>query len=357
MMLQLPANLSEIADPARVGATRNAAGTGEVPAEWGEMLGLLLNAEPGEAMSTLGTIPVEGAPAPAPGSPEALARALFTALQGGKVLPPGGEGLPQLQPQGPQLAAQAGLLPAGAVAPAAGMDTGDAATEAMSRMLDLLRTLQGVADPAVASDGDLPVLQRAEMKLLESTEAGRLLLAANPPAAGTTATAAAGTVSPATATTTAAPTAGAAATPPSLPIATAPDQPGWDEAVGQRVLWMVANKSQVAELRLSPPELGPLEVKVRHDDDGLRLTFAAGNGAVRDALEAAAPRLREMFQAEGLRLENLDIGQRQADGERAGESATAEADGADGSLGEEAEAETATRAVRVTALGLVDLFV
>lgn len=355
MMLQLPANLSEIADPARVGSTRNAAGTGEMPAEWGELLGLLLTAEPGEAMPLPGSIPVEGAPMPAPGSPEALAQALFTALQGGKTLPPGGAPLPL--PQGSQLPGQAGMLPAGAAAPVAGADPGDAATEAMTRMLDLLRTLQGVADPSAAGDGDLPVLQRAEMKLLESTEAGRLLLAANPPAASATATAAAGTVSAATASTAATPTAGAAATPPSLPIATAPDQPGWDEAVGQRVLWMVANKSQVAELRLSPPELGPLEVKVRQDDDGLRLTFAAGNGAVRDALEAAAPRLREMLQAEGLRLENLDIGQRQADGERAGEPVAAEADAADGSFGEEAEAETPARAVRVTALGLVDLFV
>lgn len=351
MMLQLPANLSEIADPARLGSARNASGTGEMPVEWGELLGLLLNAEPGEAVPTLGPIPAEGAPAPAPGSPEALARALFMALQGGKTLPPGGGALPLPS----QLPGQSGTLPAGFPAPVAGADPADGPTEAMARMLDLLRTLQGVTDPPAASDGDLPVLQRAELKLLESTEAGRLLLAASPPAASATATA--GPASAATASTAAAPTTGTAATPPSLPITTAPDQPGWDQAVGQRVLWMVANKSQVAELRLTPPELGPLEVKVRQDDDGLRLTFAAGNGAVRDALEAAAPRLREMFQAEGLRLENLDIGQRQADGERAGDPAMAEAGAGDGAVGEEAESGTPTRAVRVTALGLVDLFV
>ena len=346
MMLQLPVNLSEVADPARVGGPGKPVSAGEIPAEWGDLLGLLLTGEPGETMPALAPVPAEGAPAPLPGTPEALARTLFAALQAGKILPPGGEALPLPS----QLTAQ---LPGGP-APAGATDPADATTDAMTRMLDLLRTLQGAVDPPPGGD-DMPLLQRAELKMLESTEAGRLLQAATPPAATVTASAAAGGPGAASAPTAAAPAAAATATPPSLPINTAPGQPEWGEAVGQRVLWMVANKSQVAELRLNPPELGPLEVKVRSDDDGLRLTFAAGNGAVREALEAAAPRLREMFQAEGLRLENLDIGQRQADGERAGEPGTA--GGGDEAFADESETETAAPAARVTSVGLVDLFV
>ncbi|NGP52527.1 flagellar hook-length control protein FliK [Thioalkalivibrio sp. XN8] len=349
MMLQLPVNLSEVADPARVGGPGKPVSTGEFPVEWGDLLGLLLAAEPGETMPALAPVPAEGAPAPLPGTPEALARTLFAALQAGKILPPGGEALPLPSQLTAQLPGQSGVLPGGP-APAGAADPADATTDAMTRMLDLLRTLQGAVDPSAGGD-DMPLLQRAELKMLESTEAGRLLQAATPAAATATASAAAGGLGAASTPTAAAPTA----TPPSLPINTAPGQPEWGEAVGQRVLWMVANKSQVAELRLNPPELGPLEVKVRSDDDGLRLTFAAGNGAVREALEAAAPRLREMFQAEGLRLENLDIGQRQADGERAGEPGTA--GGSDESLADEAEAEAAAPAARVTSVGLVDLFV
>lgn len=355
MMLHMPANLAEVADPARVGGAKKPAQAGEFPGEWGDLLGLLLAAEPVEAAPGLapaaGQVALEGAPAPLPGTPEELARTLFAALQAGKVLPPGGEPLPLAS----QLPGQPGALPAGAL-PATAAQPAESPVEAMARMLDLLRTLQGAAHQAAG--GDVPVLQRAELKLLDSTEAGRLLLAATPPTANAAATTAASLAATGLAAAgSPAPAAGTAATPPSLPITTAPDQPGWDQAVGQRVLWMVANKSQVAELRLSPPELGPLEVKVRQDDDGLRLTFAAGNGAVREALEAAAPRLREMFQAEGLRLENLDIGQRQADGERAGEPA--EAGNGDGALAEETEAEAgaAARVARVTTVGLVDLFV
>lgn len=353
MMLQLPVNLSEVADPARVGGPAKPDSAGEFPAEWGDLLGLLLAGEPGEAMPELAPVPAEGAPAPLPGTPEALARTLFAALQAGKILPPGGEALPLPSQLTAQLPGQSGLLPGGP-APAGPADPADAPTDAMTRMLDLLRTLQGAVDPPPGGD-DMPVLQRAELKMLESTEAGRLLQAATPPATTATASAAAGGPGAASAPTAAAPAAGATATPPSLPINTAPGQPEWGEAVGQRVLWMVANKSQVAELRLNPPELGPLEVKVRSDDDGLRLTFAAGNGAVREALEAAAPRLREMFQAEGLRLENLDIGQRQADGERAGEPGTA--GGGDESFADEAEPEAAAPAARATSVGLVDLFI
>ncbi|NGX16234.1 flagellar hook-length control protein FliK [Wenzhouxiangella sp. XN24] len=232
--------------------------------------------------------------------------------------------------------------------PAGGLPAGTDGPESLTRMLEMLRTLNGM--PGQFREQLQAAMLRkpgaAGLELVEAPRSGTL--------AGNSSLQAAVSASPLA--NLAAQAGTPPTTPPSLPINIAPGRPDWGEAVGQRVLWMVSNKAQEAELRLNPSELGRVDVKVRVDEDGLRLTFAAGNSAVREALEAAAPRLREMFQAEGLHLENMDIGQQQAGaGERGDASADAEAGRGVG----EADDETlpGAQAVARAGLGLVDLFV
>jgi flagellar hook-length control protein FliK len=93
------------------------------------------------------------------------------------------------------------------------------------------------------------------------------------------------------------------------PLNVAPQNPAWPQAVGERVQWMVNQQLQKAEIRLDPPELGSLEVRVVIQKEHAQVTFAAPNAQVRDALEAAIPRLREMLGEQGLDLANVDIGQ------------------------------------------------
>jgi flagellar hook-length control protein FliK len=322
MMLNLPATPPE-ADTARSPKPHATAAEPGNPEESGHPFALLLAAD------SLVMIPPES---PAPVSPEdaeAFA-ALLAEPQDGKILPPVGE----LLPPGQFIRAPA---PGDANAAVPG-------TESLNRMLGMLRMLQGNA----GVEGEEGLLPRPELKVAELTESSRLAgtLSATLQTAQVTAPPAMPALSAATPT--------AAAAPPSLPIAVAPGRADWSDAVGQRVLWMVANKSQVAELRLNPPELGPVEVKVRTDEDGVRLSFAAGNAAVREALEAAAPRLREMFLAEGLRLENMDIGQQHAGAGREGEP---DAAGVAGSDAGEDDAEQGVHAAAGQRLGLVDCFV
>ncbi len=343
-MLQMPASLSDFPDSVRGSGAQGTAAKAETQADGAHPFALLLAADPPEApvqtLPGLPTAPEDGAD-PVAASPEELAAALLAAVESGKFLPPGGEALPP-----------GAYLRGAALNPAA--QGADAADSPLARMLDMLRTLNGATDLPATEAGEPFLLPRAEARALDSGDAARLLLAATQPAQPNAASA---TAAPAQAAATAlAVTATATATaPPSVPIGAAPGQAEWGEAVGQRVLWMVSNKNQVAELRLNPPDLGPVEVKVRNDDDGVRLTFAAGNAAVREALESAAPRLREMFLAEGLNLANVDIGQRQAGTERDGAADSAEG-GEDVSAGD-TEAEAASAVARTTPVGLVDLFV
>ncbi len=84
--------------------------------------------------------------------------------------------------------------------------------------------------------------------------------------------------------------------------------PGWDGALGQRVAWIATQNQHVAELHLNPPNLGPLEVRVTVSNDQASAFFVSHHGAVREAIEAALPRLREMFADNGLTLGNVMVG-------------------------------------------------
>ena len=94
---------------------------------------------------------------------------------------------------------------------------------------------------------------------------------------------------------------------------------GWSAGLGQRLLMMAENGIETARLRLNPASLGPLDIQVNVEDDQARVWFGAQNTATRDALEAALPRLRELFAEQGLQLAQADVGERGADGRRSGQ--------------------------------------
>jgi flagellar hook-length control protein FliK len=104
----------------------------------------------------------------------------------------------------------------------------------------------------------------------------------------------------------------------SLPVQIPVGQTGWDSAVGDKIQWMVSRQVQSAEIKLTPPNLGPMEIKLSIQNDQTSVQFVASHAATREALEAAIPRLREMFGEIQLNLANVDVSQQQANGSQAG---------------------------------------
>ena len=88
-------------------------------------------------------------------------------------------------------------------------------------------------------------------------------------------------------------------------------QPGWSQAVGDRVLWLAAQNLSAAEIRLDPPDLGSMHVKVAVHDNQASVSFVSPHPVVREALDQQANRLREMFSEQGLNLVNVDVSERQ----------------------------------------------
>ncbi len=133
----------------------------------------------------------------------------------------------------------------------------------------------------------------------------------------------------------------------------------WGGALGERLRWMVKGDVQQAELKLTPPNLGPLEVRLTINDDKASVSFVSHHALVRDAIEAALPRLREMLAQESLQLVQADVG----DGARHAADGDATRDGHGGAGGASAETAGETEegvsvpAVSSAGSGLLDLFV
>lgn len=84
-------------------------------------------------------------------------------------------------------------------------------------------------------------------------------------------------------------------------------QPQWTQAVGEKVLWLAAQNVSAAEIRLDPPELGPMQVRVSVNQEQASVTFTSPHPMVRDVLDQQLNRLREMFAEQGLNLVNVDV--------------------------------------------------
>lgn len=92
-------------------------------------------------------------------------------------------------------------------------------------------------------------------------------------------------------------------------IQTPMHQAGWDQALGERVKWMVGQNLQGAQLRVTPAHLGPIDVHISVHNDQASVAFSAQHVLTREHLEAAIPRLREMLGSSGLNLANVNVSQ------------------------------------------------
>ena len=102
--------------------------------------------------------------------------------------------------------------------------------------------------------------------------------------------------------------------PGNLPVLLAAATGSLGEDLSQRILWLSSHNLRSAEIRLDPPELGPLQVQVQHHRDGTSVHFTTSSAAVKDVVEANLPRLRELLEGSGLSLVDVNVAQQQQRG-------------------------------------------
>ena len=81
----------------------------------------------------------------------------------------------------------------------------------------------------------------------------------------------------------------------------------WQPALGQKLLMMFEGGIKKAIIDLNPVELGPLNVQLELDNDKAQVVFNSSHPMTKDVLENAVTKLRDMFEAQGLELVQVDV--------------------------------------------------
>jgi len=89
-------------------------------------------------------------------------------------------------------------------------------------------------------------------------------------------------------------------------------QAAWADDFSQKITWMATQHNQSAELHLNPPQLGPLDVVLKMNGDQASATFTSPHAAVREAIEQALPKLRDMLADSGIMLGNAMVSDQSA---------------------------------------------
>jgi flagellar hook-length control protein FliK len=83
--------------------------------------------------------------------------------------------------------------------------------------------------------------------------------------------------------------------------------PEWPIETGQIIRIMTHEKISEAQIRVNPPELGPIDVIVKQDGDATSIAFSSHSADTRALLESHIPRLREAMDAAGLHLTEASV--------------------------------------------------
>lgn len=129
--------------------------------------------------------------------------------------------------------------------------------------------------------------------------------------------------------------------------------PDFPDEIGTRLSWLAERRIGHAQIRIAPPELGAVDVRLQVDGDQVKIDFSSPHPEVRAAIEASLPRLREQFDAQGMTLVQAGVGQHAAQREGDDAARSGSRPGEDGELADDAaQAQAGTRSQR----GLLDEF-
>ena len=146
----------------------------------------------------------------------------------------------------------------------------------------------------------------------------------------------------------------------SLSVPTPLRDQNWSQDFSQKIVWLASSQKQSAELTLNPPHMGAIEISLHVDNDKATASFASANASVREAIETALPRLREMLSGVGIELGQANVSAesfRQASGQENGSNDSNRARSDTAILtGDSHAAQSAGTIVTRRGIGLVDTF-
>lgn len=138
-------------------------------------------------------------------------------------------------------------------------------------------------------------------------------------------------------------------------------QADWGDKLVGKLSWLTARNMSVAEIHLTPADLGPMEVRVRVQNEQANITVHSANPIVREQLEQQSHRLRDMLGEQGLNLARFDVSD--SPQQRSGEQSSGEEQGSgksgnsgDALLADADEADIQAGSLDLSWKGEVDVF-
>ena len=84
-------------------------------------------------------------------------------------------------------------------------------------------------------------------------------------------------------------------------------KPEGQQQLHEKIRWMVNARNSMAEIRLDPPELGSMQVRVNVSGDAASVSFIVQSQHAKDALADAMPRLKDMLAEQGINLGESEV--------------------------------------------------
>lgn len=81
------------------------------------------------------------------------------------------------------------------------------------------------------------------------------------------------------------------------------------DQVAERVQMMMSKNLKNVDIRLDPPELGRMQIRMNMNGDQATVHFTVNNHQARDVIEQSMPRLREMLAQQGVQLSDTSVQQ------------------------------------------------
>ncbi|HDM8240217.1 flagellar hook-length control protein FliK [Vibrio campbellii] len=99
-----------------------------------------------------------------------------------------------------------------------------------------------------------------------------------------------------------------------------------NDQVAEKVQMMMSKNLKNLDIRLDPPELGRMQIRMTMNNDLANVHFTVANPQARDLIEQTLPRLRDMLAQQGMQLADSSV-QQQSSGQQQSGYANAEQNG------------------------------
>lgn len=84
-------------------------------------------------------------------------------------------------------------------------------------------------------------------------------------------------------------------------------KPEGQQQLNEKIRWMVNARNTMAEIRLDPPEMGSMQVRVNVSGEAASVSFIVQSQQAKDALADAMPKLRDMLAEQGIELGDAQV--------------------------------------------------